>query len=533
MSRSSRSSRSPRFFAFTLTLTATTFGACQCDEVLYAAPGDLVGIICSVDSGQALAGIPITIRDADGDEIEATTDGTGLFRAERVASGTATVIVHSPDGEREIEVVIESGHEARYDDEACHPPPLPPTPIGTLSGCVCDEPVGEWVSGANVYVITAAGSVHSTSSDTLGCFNILDVPVGPQLVHIQKGNSFYEEHNVDVIEGVAVTVIEDTVCEPPEPPEGAGSVEGRVCAPDGTTWLSDATVYVEDEAGTRIAQDTTDTDGAYTLTGVPAGAQVVHIEKGSFSSTVDVVVPEGGVYTVPEAECSLEAPDVEVAVVTGDWDRVQDVLANIGVDAANITIYEGAGDWAGELLGNFELLSTYDIVFLNCGLSDSGFRVSNEAFVNVAARDNLRQFVQNGGSVYASDWAYAVVERAWSDSVDFVGDDNGLGASKQGATSTAIPGTIVDAQLAAAMGDADIELHYPLPSWVPMEAVAQGVTVYISGAAPLNDGTTRPDVPHTVGFNVGAGRVIYTSFHQEPGISLEQERVLELLMFEL
>lgn len=530
----SRSSRSPRFLVITLSLSAATFGACQCDEVLYAAPGDLVGVICSVDSGQALAGIPVTVRDADGDEIEATTDGTGLFRAAHVASGTATVVVHSPDGEREIEVFIESGHESRYDDEACHPPPLPPTPVGNVSGCVCDEPVGAWVSGANVYVITAAGSVHSASTDTVGCFDLLDVPAGPQLVHIEKG-SFYEEQTVEVLAGVAVTAVADTVCEPPEPPEGAGSVDGRVCAPDGTTWLSNATVYVQDEAGTRIAQDTTDVDGAYTLTGVPAGPQVVHIEKGSFSSTVDVVVPEGGVYTVPESECSLEAPDVQVAVVTGDWDRVQDVLTNIGVDAANVDLYEGANGaaWAGELLENFELLSTYDIVFLNCGVNDSGFRVSNEAFVNVAARDNLRQFVQNGGSVYASDWAYALIERAWSDSIDFVGDDNGLGSSKQGQTATAIPGTIVDAQLAAAMGDADIELHYPLPSWVPMEAVAQGVTVYISGAAPLNDGTTRPDVPHTVGFNAGAGRVIYTSFHQEPGISVQQERVLELLMFEL
>jgi hypothetical protein len=530
MSRPARSALSTRFLA--VTLTAGTFGACQCDEVLYAAPGDLVGVICSVDSGQALAGIPITIVDAEGDEIEATTDGTGLFRAERVASGTATLKVHSPDGEREIEVVIESGHEARYDDEACHPPPVPPTPVGSISGCVCDEPVGAWVSAANVYVITNAGSVHSALSDDVGCFDLIDVPVGPQLVHIQKG-AFYEEHNVEVLADGDVVMAMDTVCEPPEPPEGAGSVEGRVCAPDGTTWLSEATVYVEDAAGARIAQDTTDTNGAYTLTGVPAGPQIVHIEKGSFSSTVDVVVPEGGVYTVPEAECSLEAPDVQVAVVTGDWDRVQDVLANIGVDAANVDLYEGSGAWASELLENYELLSTYDIVFLNCGLSDSGFRVSNEAFVNVAARDNLKQFVTEGGSVYASDWAYAIVERAWSDSVDFVGDDNGLGSSKQGATSTAIPGTIVDAQLAAAMGDADIELHYPLPSWVPMEAVAQGVTVYISGAAPLNDGTTRPDVPHTVGFNAGAGRVIYTSFHQEPGISLEQERVLELLMFEL
>lgn len=528
----SRPSRSLRFL--TLSLTAGAFGACQCDEVLYAAPGDLVGVICSVDSGQALAGVPITIVDAEGDEIEATTDGTGLFRAERVASGKATLKVHSPDGEREIEVFIESGREARYDDEACHPPPQPPAPLGTASGCVCDERVGAWVTNANVYVITGAGSVHNASSDATGCFNLIDIPAGPQIVKIEKSvMDFYEEHAITVLANEDVAVVLDTECEPPPPPDESGNVEGRVCASDGTTWLSEATVYVENAAGERIAQDTTDTNGAYTLTGVPAGPQVVHIEKGSFSSTVDVVVPANGTYTVPEAECSLEAPDVQVAVVTGDWDRVQDVLANIGVDSANVTLYEGGGDWADELLGNYELLSTYDIVFLNCGLNDSGFRVSNEAFVNTTARDNLRQFVTNGGSVYASDWAYALVERAWSDSVDFVGDDAGFGSSKQGATATAIPGVIVDAQLAAAMGDADIELHYPLPSWVPMETVAQGVTVYIEGAAPLNDGTTRPNVPHTVGFNAGAGRVIYTSFHQEPGISQAQERVLELLMFEL
>ena len=92
---------------------------------------------------------------------------------------------------------------------------------------------------------------------------------------------------------------------------------------------------------------------------------------------------------------------------------------------------------------------------------------------------------------------------------------------------------IVDASLATAMGNVDIELHYPLPSWVPMQAVAADVTVYIEGEAPLDDGSTLPSVPHTVGFNAGAGRVIYTSFHQEPGISIAQERVLELLMFEL
>ena len=87
--------------------------------------------------------------------------------------------------------------------------------------------------------------------------------------------------------------------------------------------------------------------------------------------------------------------------------------------------------------------------------------------------------------------------------------------------------------LAAAMGSPNIELHYPLPSWVPIASVASNVTTYIRGDAPQSSSSTLVNVPHTVGFNAGAGRVIYTSFHQEPGISAAQERVLQLLMFEL
>jgi hypothetical protein len=43
----------------------------------------------------------------------------------------------------------------------------------------------------------------------------------------------------------------------------------------------------------------------------------------------------------------------------------------------------------------------------------------------------------------------------------------------------------------------------------------------------------RTNIPHTVGFSFGAGKVLYTSFHQEPGINFDQERILQLLMFEL
>ena len=514
-----------------VSLVVTSLAACRCNEELQGFPGDLVGVICSVDSGQVLGGAPLLIVDADGVQTGATTDASGSFRAEGLAAGPATVTVTSPDGAREIEVFIVSKGEAQLQDQACH---AAPASLGSLSGCVCDEAVGQWVSAANVYVVTAAGSVHTTATDEVGCFELAGVPIGLHVLHIQKG-AFFEEHEVQVLPNSDVLVAPDATCEPPAPPAGSGTIDGRVCASDGATWLSGATVYVQDAAGNRVSQDETDAEGRYHLVGVPPGAQVIHIEAGSFTSTVDVVVTAGQTSVIPDDQCTLTAPDVTVAVVSGAYDRVEDVLARIGVDPANITMYDGGGfflaPYVSELLEDYQALSRYDIVFLNCGLNDREF--DNALDANQVAVANLRQFVTEGGSVYASDWAYALIERAWPDLVDFVGDDAGIGSSKQGDIASAIAGTIIDVQLIAAMGAAAIELHYPLPAWVPVQSVAQGVTVYIEGDAPLQDNTLLTDVPHTVGFSAGAGRVIYSSFHQEPGISLAQERVLELLMFEL
>ena len=66
-----------------------------------------------------------------------------------------------------------------------------------------------------------------------------------------------------------------------------------------------------------------------------------------------------------------------------------------------------------------------------------------------------------------------------------------------------------------------------------MQAASAQVTTYIRGDAALDSGQTLQDVPHTVAFRPGAGRVLFTSFHQEPGINPDMERVLRLLIFEL
>jgi hypothetical protein len=235
---------------------------------------------------------------------------------------------------------------------------------------------------------------------------------------------------------------------------------------------------------------------------------------------------------------------VNIAIVTGNNDDVRVILDSIGVDPNSITTYRGhqgfgvdSTAWGAELLGDYAVLSQYDIVFINCGANGIddypllGLRpdvVENATFV-----DNLRQFVAEGGSVYMSDEAYDLVERAWPEFVDFYGDDTAIDDAQIGTQQfDAVPVDIVDANLAAAMGVSQFDIHFNYTLWAIIENVAATTTIYTRGDTPTSEGVL-PDMPLTVGFESGQGRVIYTSFHQEPGVDSATARLLQLLMFEL
>ena len=293
--------------------------------------------------------------------------------------------------------------------------------------------------------------------------------------------------------------------------------------------------------GSRVGVQT-DAEGHYHIDGVPVGDQTVHIQKGQFTADIAVVVTAGQTTIIPEDQCQIEAEHLSIAVVTGDYDRVQDVLGSIGIEENDVDIYNSAfgffgtdDGWVDELVLDYAVLSQYDIVFLNCGLGDLGFRSTSSPNPQIVG-DNLRRFVSEGGSVYASDWAYEVVEKTWPDFVDFRGDDAAANTAKVGAAPQNLTAQVTDIQMAAALGQQTIPLHYPLDAWVVMESVSPSTTVYIRGDADVIEGgavQTLTDVPHTIAFRPGSGRVLYTSFHQEAGINPDMQRVLQLLIFEL
>ena len=521
---------------------AATFvvSSCDCGDDLIPVVdrGALRGLICADVDGQAAVGMTVTVIDQAGTSYTAVTGVGGSFLIEGILAGTATVVISDGGGEREGTTVVSKDVITPFNDLACHEPLVPPPVFGTIDGCICDDAVGQWIVGGNVYVSLPSGDIAATVTDSEGCFSLGGLPSGDFVLSVDKG-IFTETHDVTVVVEQTTSLPPVVSCEPPVVPENAGAVAGRVCAPDGETWLSGAEVFVVLENGTRVAA-VTDGNGAYTLSGVPVGRHTVHVVKGSFSSEFQADVSANTTTEIPEAECTISPVGLRVAVVAGDYDDVAQVLTSIGIEQANMEVFQSSflNDniaWVDELVLDYERLRSFDIVFLNCGAGDRQWVGRSGLFpiaVNQAAIANLRRFVTEGGSVYASDWAYTFVEATWPDFIDFVGNET-RDVAKVGAITASTPAAIVDAQMAASLGQTSLNLHYPLAEWAVMQSVSAQTTIYVRGGADLLDGTHLDDVPHTVAFRPGAGRVLFTSFHQEAGINPDMQRILQLLMFEL
>jgi len=96
---------------------------------------------------------------------------------------------------------------------------------------------------------------------------------------------------------------------------------------------------------------------------------------------------------------------------------------------------------------------------------------------------------------------------------------------------------VVDPGIRAALGQNTIEVSFNLRIWVAMYTTAPATRVYFRGDAASDavffPGPMMNNIPLTVGFDVGQGRVVYTSFHQERNLTPDMQTVLNLLVFEL
>ncbi len=499
-----------------------------------AVPGAIAGQVCDRDRGEWLEAVTVSVT-TDAGELTDLTDENGAFLIENVPPGSYYVHFLSSAYENDLPAFVESGQTAVIGPTTCS------TPAGHLKGRVCNETTGLWVNGATVTLDN--DDATSTTTDQFGRYQFLSLMPGGYTLTIDSP-TYTGTRSGEVYPG-QVTDLGPTACV-----GGDGTVEGRICGGEGY-WLSDARVYITFANG-GVAETTTDTNGDFTLTGVPAGTYTVQVRRGSFEASFQVTVTAGGTTTLPEPVCI--PPTTQMAVVTGDWDEVEHILGNLGFSVrstyntptpqqgnpeGNIDLIKGIDSdfWVNEFLGDAEWLAQYDIIFFNCGVADQYLTAGGAAATT--ALTNLQDFVSAGGSVYASDWASEVVRLAFPGHVNFYGSESTAGAARVGNTNYTQAAEVLDNGLEAALGRSNVTINFNLPYWVVVDKGStqpQDLHIMVRANVSYMNGMsngTLTDSPIIMQFGVGQGRVLYTSAHNEGQNTPDLQDILNYIVFEL
>jgi hypothetical protein len=250
----------------------------------------------------------------------------------------------------------------------------------------------------------------------------------------------------------------------------------------------------------------------------------------------------------------------DVAVVTGDFDTPEGALDALEVPYTLVNgwhadgpRYEVEEDYAWEQV-TYEVevffadpfeIGGYDVTFLSCGMRGAGAFVYNDASErddqlvdDDTAVTNLREYVDNGGFVYATDWSYDLIEAAFPDQIDFLGDDGELDAAQLGEPQI-INGVVVDTalreDLGMSSGNNEVEVRFDFDAWSVIEGVGDGTSVLVEGDIVYKDGADDAeldDSPLLVIFDYGHGKVVYTPFHTQAQYTTDVQDIINFLVFQ-
>lgn len=313
-----------------------------------------------------------------------------------------------------------------------------------------------------------------------------------------------------------------------------GSIRGRICDFSGEGYVVGASVVVTwDSSGDgnddSSASATTDGEGWFQLDGVPLGEHTLVVRKGSFTVRIDVQLNEPGLLQLAEEECLVQ-DDVEIAVITGVYDNIGAILHNMELEFDGYNGTSVDGDYL-DLLLDFDAMSEYDIIFFNCGITDTW------APYQIEIGENIAQFVEEGGSIYASDWAYYFFEVSFPTMIDFYGDDDvhmAGGAGPEAAVGLAgtVTADVFDANMMAVVGGNTAQLTYDLDAWIVPVSVLSSATPMVRGDARTFSAGVIEDAPLAVKVERN-GVAIFTTFHNERQITIDMESLLEEIILNL
>ena len=297
--------------------------------------------------------------------------------------------------------------------------------------------------------------------------------------------------------------------EPTKPPTANGvTVSGYVRSINGTTAIQNVNVNLRSEISDNVLADSlvtlTNELGYYEFTNVSNGAKKLYFSKGSFKDTISITV-SGGSVVVDTSHLQIAKP---FAYLFGQYDDIQTIIRDsLGYSVQSIT--------TSTINSNLNL-QNYSVIFLNCGTN------ALSGITNTGAT-NLKSFMQSGGRIYASDFAYGTVIKMYP---ELSGIQNG--------NSQTITGNIVDQNLQHYMNASTVQIFYNLGSWYSISpTIDQSVNIpFLKATYTTGSGTITNNV---VAFyrTESLGKLIFTTFHNEANVTAQTIKILKYFIFEL
>jgi hypothetical protein len=247
------------------------------------------------------------------------------------------------------------------------------------------------------------------------------------------------------------------------------------------------------------------------------------------------VLGDGETINLPEPAC-FDPASLNIAVIAGDYDEMNLLLQNMGF--VNYTVVDGLdADVLEGFLSDTANLAPYDILFFNGGhVEEHIFYDTNPANKTPdLVAENLQDYVADGGSVYASDWAYDVVESVWPAAIDFLGDDYTPNAAQLGDYDN-VKAIVTDAAMAEFLGSQQANVIFDLPVWPAMNSVEPYVSIHLTGTVHYREGQesyTLASVPLLASFSGGKGRVAFSSFRVAANQTDEMMQIFQYMMYDV
>jgi len=281
-------------------------------------------------------------------------------------------------------------------------------------------------------------------------------------------------------------------------------------------------------------------------------------------------MPSNPITTLPNVhDPASGAWTPKIAVIKGAYEDMSIMFRALGFQYDGDRVVELSPDGgigippppseADRLLADPAELAKYNIIVITCGGEIN-------ALTNSTERNNLREWVRNGGKLYVDDFSYDWAEQNWPEFLAYyVEDSNDNGPT--GVCGDSNPGSLGQCNNWTSYSSTGYPQDQILEDWLNLFEVNRGQSIHLEGAwdiihslgkGPVGEceGDVSPDcrdgvyyaepkvwmrgdapaghsnAPMTVSWNYYCGKILYTVYHTHSTSSTSDPKQYDLLIQE-